>query len=398
MTESYLHFLWSLKRLPFHLFKTTEGKPITILSTGKYNSFESGPDFSNAHILYDTLRWAGHIEIHVKSSDWYFHHHHLDPAYNNVILHVVYEHDKEVWLNGSFLPTIELKSFIDRHHYAYWQRFLSFKKDIYCADFISSIDLFFFKAMMHRVLIDRLNRKGQHILSLYKQQGKVATLYSLIAQSFGKKTNSLPFELLTRRVPFSYLQDQNSQTQYDLLLHGSGIYHKEHISYLLSEKYSYILPLSPSLWRNKGIRPASFPKKRLIQFAQFISLCNLPKLASYCTVNEAQENLLPIFSQLTKQNNEAFSKQLINHLYINAFIPYYWAKSIELEDDIIKENLISFLEKIPRESNHIIEKWKKTKILPQNAYESQGLIELYNEHCLHKKCLNCQVGVKIMKR
>jgi hypothetical protein len=92
MKEKYLHFIWKNKRLPFHLMTTTAGKAIRVLNVGTYNT-ASGPDFFNGQIELDNVVYNGNIELHIKSSDWIAHKHQFDAAYDNVILHVVYEHD-----------------------------------------------------------------------------------------------------------------------------------------------------------------------------------------------------------------------------------------------------------------------------------------------------------------
>ena len=118
MNEKYLHFLWKMKRLPFPKLSLFDKKEFTILDFGTHNEFESGPDFQDASILYDDLKLFGSIELHINASDWYKHKHHLDKAYNNVILHVVFNNDKEVVQNGRIIPTIELKTHVDPKHYA----------------------------------------------------------------------------------------------------------------------------------------------------------------------------------------------------------------------------------------------------------------------------------------
>ncbi|MGY8926429.1 MAG: DUF2851 family protein, partial [Flavobacteriales bacterium] len=113
MTEDYLHFIWKNKRIPKFDFQLKEHQILTIIDVGEYNEHESGPDFKFGAIQFEGIKFYGHIEMHVKSSDWYKHNHHLDRAYDNVILHVVYENDKEVIQNGFKIPVIELKEIID---------------------------------------------------------------------------------------------------------------------------------------------------------------------------------------------------------------------------------------------------------------------------------------------
>ena len=106
MTEDYLHFLWNNKRILAPDLTLVNGNALTVLSFGNYNKYLKGPDFNFAAIELDGIKFYGPIEIHVKSSDWYAHKHHLDSNYNSVILHVVYEHDKEVVQDGRHLPVL----------------------------------------------------------------------------------------------------------------------------------------------------------------------------------------------------------------------------------------------------------------------------------------------------
>lgn len=74
----------------------------------------TGPDFFNAKIRINDQLCAGNVEIHIQSYDWYRHNHEKDPNYNNVILHVVWEDDIPVLRsNGSLVPTLELKEYIN---------------------------------------------------------------------------------------------------------------------------------------------------------------------------------------------------------------------------------------------------------------------------------------------
>src|ERR1035437_6727477 len=109
MTETLLHFIWKFKLWkPKNLFSIGE-TPLHILKCGEPNT-HAGPDFTNARIKLGDTEWAGNIEIHKKSSDWFVHNHQHDAAYDNVILHVVYEYDKEIYNSkNQVIPCLELK-------------------------------------------------------------------------------------------------------------------------------------------------------------------------------------------------------------------------------------------------------------------------------------------------
>ena len=109
MNEEFLHYLWKNKLIINEVF-TISGEPLTIIQTGSHN-IDSGPDFFNGRIKIGDTIWAGNIEIHVNASDWLNHHHQDDPAYDSIILHVVYNNDKPISRsNGELLPTFELKN------------------------------------------------------------------------------------------------------------------------------------------------------------------------------------------------------------------------------------------------------------------------------------------------
>ena len=97
---------------------TSKGKLITLISVGQHN-FNSGPDFFNAQLIIDDQLWAGSVEIHIKSSDWYLHGHEKDMNYDNVILHVVWEHDTEIFRkDNKSIPTLSLKNYVVKLYYA----------------------------------------------------------------------------------------------------------------------------------------------------------------------------------------------------------------------------------------------------------------------------------------
>lgn len=393
MTEAYIHFIWKLKRLPFHRLKTTQGKDVHILNNGIHNISESGPDFFNARMVLEKIEWAGQIEMHVKSSDWYRHGHHHDAAYNNVVLHVVYEHDCEVEVNGTPLPTIELKQLIDEEHYSQWEKFANAIKDIPCENSVNELDVIFLKTMMHRAVAERFNRKINQLLYLYDNMDNQSVLYHLIARAFGTKINAVPFELLTNQLPLAILKHLNRSMQKRLLLQTSGLYSDVKSDALQLVETQVI---QRELWKRKGLRPPSFPEKRVVQFAEFITHCDFELLAEYFSPKEAYNYISTLTAQLNKKQAGLVSEQLMHQILINALLPYFWFKSIREEDEQLQEYVFSFMEELKPEDNFILKKWRKIGVNANNAYESQALIELYNEYCSHKKCLNCQIGVKIL--
>lgn len=96
MKEDFLHYLWKFKKFDTSNLTTSNGEKLTIENSGSYLQLE-GPDFFNSQITIENQKWAGNVEIHLRSSDWYAHHHEQDSNYDSVILHVVWEHDVEIY-------------------------------------------------------------------------------------------------------------------------------------------------------------------------------------------------------------------------------------------------------------------------------------------------------------
>ena len=86
--ERLLHYVWKYKLYTTSALVTTDGCSVEVLDTGIQNG-DAGPDFFNAKIKIDGTLWVGSVEIHDRASDWLRHHHEVNKAYDNVILHVV---------------------------------------------------------------------------------------------------------------------------------------------------------------------------------------------------------------------------------------------------------------------------------------------------------------------
>jgi hypothetical protein len=317
--------------------------------------------------------------------------------YDNVILHVVYEYDKDIIINNSIIPTLVLKNFIDKQFYSNWRKIAFSIKDIACEDLHKKIDTIFFNAMLHRCINERYIRKKNIIKKENKYADFQSVLYKLIAQSFGTKVNVIPFELLTNNISINYLKGFTNKKQKNILIKASGLNNNYNDNCeIISGRLNSTL-----YWKRKGLRPQSFPEKRLLQFAEFASNCDFKLLSELDDPLEAFRYIKNLIKKINSKKNVFISNKFIDNLFINALLVFYYYK-IDINDESNNEkyfeSVFSILETIPAENNNIIKKWNKVGIIPDNAYQSQALIELYNEFCCKKKCLNCQIGTKILCR
>ncbi len=225
MDEDLLHFIWKFKLIkPKNLFSIGE-TPLQIINCGEHNT-HAGPDFTNARIKLGDTEWAGNIEIHKKSSDWFVHNHHTDSAYDNVILHVVYEYDKEIFNSKKQpIPCFELKEFIEEDLLQRYEHMYKNKQSIPCGKLFNQVPTIVKEPWLERMLIDRLEEKIQFIQELFEftKHNWDETLYLLLCKNFGFKINSDAFLQLGKSVPLhTLLKHANSIEQTEALLYGQG--------------------------------------------------------------------------------------------------------------------------------------------------------------------------------
>ena len=421
MNENYLHFLWKNKRLPFNNLTTIDGKKLEILHVGIHN-LDSGPDFFNGQIILDEIRHSGNIEMHMKSSDWNAHGHQFDPAYSNVILHVVYEHDQLIFIEGIPIPTVELKHVIDWEHFNWFSSYYKRTATILCEPFLKEIANVFVLNQIEQAFFQRMDRKKMELEHLY-QGGKMSfkeVLFHTISKAFGMKVNQLPFQELAVGIPFDKFMKANQKQKMAITFGVAGFLNEDKaIAYYeeLKEEWNfqrYKLKLESRnghSWKFKGCRPGGFPTQRLAQFATFVHEMNWDSEIWYLP---AKELLLMLQTQLMKPAHEYwmdhfdFGKEkkttatlsiaTANTIIINSIVPFLWWLSDCLSDDSYRNKAFEILGLLPPEKNEKINAWRYAGVKPANALESQGLIELANEFCLKKKCLECGIGNNVLKR
>jgi len=387
MTEEYLHQIWRDKRLPFHNLAPINTATLLVKSVGQYNENLKGPDFQFGHVQIDGIDFYGNIEIHVKSSDWYLHNHHSDRAYDNVILHVVYEYDKPVIQNGFLIPTIELKNHIDFSHYNNFVIKSLLKNEFPCGNMLKDLDPIYLESMKMKTFVERMNSKVKLLMQLNLSEESI--FYHLLATAFGTSINKQGFVELSEKVPYKQLRRLKSPKQKkQLLLVESGL-----IQDLRKNQHT-------NLWHFKGTRPKNFPTVRIKQFAHFVSCYDFD--TSFTLLN-SKDIKLEFYKMIDNFWNEDFcesqkiNKAFSNLLLINAVVPFLWFKSETLENETLKDKAIELLEQIPPETNKYLTKWKKYPVEVKNSFDSQSLLSLYRYYCSTKKCMTCSVGVKLLE-
>lgn len=423
MQEDFLHYIWQYKKFDVSAIKTSNNEAITILSVGQHN-FNSGPDFFNAQLKIENQTWAGNVEIHIKSSDWYVHNHETDAAYDNVILHVVWEHDTDIFRkDNAVIPTLELKRFIDKKALNNYQTLFSkSEKWINCENNFSNIDSFTIQNWLERLYFERLERKAYDINLLLKDSKNdwEAVLFKILAKNFGSKVNGEAFLSIAKSIDFSVVRKlQSKQIQLEALFFGQAnlldntiedFYSKQLIKeyQFLKQKFK-LSNSSVSQIQFFRLRPPNFPTIRLSQlanlynshqnlFSKIIETNTLDDFYSLFAVTTSPFwNTHYTFNKTSKHSKKVLTKPFVDLLLINTIIPlkfsYAKAQGKQIDDAIIK--LIS---EIKSEKNSVIEKFNSLKKISNSALQSQGLIQLKNEYCSKNKCLQCTIGSKLLNK
>ncbi|MGE5427935.1 MAG: DUF2851 family protein [Methylococcaceae bacterium] len=420
MKEEFLQFIWRHGLYQKEKLKTTDGQPLEILSGGQSN-YDSGPDFFNAKVKIGKTVWAGNIEIHQRSSHWYQHRHDSDAAYENVILHVVEADDKPVRVKNHALPTLLID--YQQALRSNYENLLKSRHWIACQERLSEVDPFILRFWFSSLMIERLESKTGEIVKLLEQNKNNwnETFYQLLARNFGMKTNALPFELLAKSLPLNILsKHKNDLFQTEALLFGqSGLLNEALLGddYFLSlrKEYSFLYKkyslsgIEAHLWKFMRLRPINFPTVRIAQLAGLIH--HSSALFSHILETEEMEELRKLFRmtaseywnshyRFNKPSEDNHPKTLgetaFNNLVINTIVPMLFVYGDQHLDQAMKDRALFMLEKLAPEENKIIRQWNESGIESRSAFETQALLQLKNSYCDQKKCLNCQLGAKII--
>ncbi len=385
MNEDYLQRIWSQSRIPSPKLRLADGTPLVIKHPGNHNTAHSGPDFKEACVLFDELEFHGAIEIHVNGSDWYKHKHHEDEAYNNVILHVVYNNDLQIIQNGFSVPTLELKDFIDFKHFQKSFKLARNEQSLPCKTSMNQIDTIYWSSMKTKALIRKFDDK----IANRHQMDAEELMYQLIAAIFGMGINSPAFRELAESLPWKSLKNLSATRRKQLILATSGCAQGD-FTMKTGQQFQ---------WHFKGTRPGNFPSVRIPQFARFVALADMSELIKIAESEELVPKFIAYCDKLADSSeDEILSKTLRYQLFINAFAPYLYWKAEQTKMEHYLEKALDLLASLPPESNTILHDWKKNGLGAQNAFDSQGLIALNRYYCSLKKCLSCEVGLKVLNR
>ena len=422
MKEDFLQYIWKHKLLKLSQLETTKKEKLVLINSGEHNH-NTGPDFFNSQIIIEEQRWAGNVEIHVKSSDWYIHGHEKDINYDSIILHVVWEHDIEIYTRENLVvPTLELKKYINKNILKNYKKLFSkSQKWINCENAISSVDPFIIDNWLERLYVERLEQKSeltQKMLDSSKNDWE-AVLIKVLFKNFGLKVNGDALLNLINSIDFSIIRkEKQSLVGLEALLFGQAGLLNEDIQdayyKTLQMEYNYLLKKHnlqanmKSQFQFFRLRPNNFPTIRIAQLAAllnqhqnlFSKIITTTKLKNYyklfdISISEFWKDHYS-FTATSRKTYKKLSKKFVDLLLINTIVPlkFIYLKYI---NELNEEELISTIKLIKPEKNTVIDGFKELNVECNNALNSQAILQLKNEYCEKNKCMQCAIGNDLLR-
>jgi len=417
MTEKLLQFIWQFQYFNRAQLQTSDGEKLDIIFPGKLNA-NQGPDFLNAKIRMGTTVFAGSVELHLKTSDWNRHRHTEDANYNNVILHVVLQHDK---LFQNPIPVLELQQRVPALLLDRYAQLMQEATFIPCAATIAQTRELTWLSWKERLVAERLQRKAALVLQHLQQTGFhwEETFWRLLARSFGVKVNADAFEELAQTLPVTILAKQRSSIhQLEALLLGQAnllnVTEADEYTKLLQREYQFLKtkyglkPIATPVHFLR-MRPGNFPTVRLAQLAMLVhtsthlfskvleetDVLNLKKGLQVTANDYWHYHYRP--AQATAYNAKKLGSSMADTLIINTIVPALFAYGLHHKQEVYKEKAMQWLQTLTAESNTITDTFVRLSVHNKTAYDSQALLELKQEYCDARRCLQFAVGNGLLK-
>lgn len=418
MHERLLQFIWQHRYYSAASLCTTAGDPLIIIRAGTFN-IHQGPDFQDALIrICDTL-WAGHIELHVRSSDWVRHGHQTDPRYANIILHVVWEDDLDL---THLFPVVELRQRVPKWLLNRYAALMEDLSPIPCSRQIQLITPLQWQSWKSRLMVERLQQKSEKVMACFEACGRdwEEIAWRQMAAGFGMPVNAAAFGELAMVLPLKVLLRQREQLmQLEALLLGqSGLLNgvaADEYSYNMQREYRYLrrkFRLSVSVIRLQllRMRPAGFPAVRLAQLAMllhtrgalFAWLLELPVSPGSIDALRVQASAYWDTHYLPGQSSAAckkrIGKQMAVNLLVNTVSPLLFAYGMHSGNSQLREKAVQWLECLPAENDRITRQYQSAGMVLESAACTQAVQQLFRQYCREKRCLECAVGNLLLGR
>lgn len=415
-------YIWKHRMLPRHLL-TTEGKTLRIISPGTLNR-NAGPDFIGARLRIGSEEWVGNVEVHVKASDWFAHHHDSDPAYDNVILHFVAINDRRIPdPSGGCIP--QLAYAIPEAFERLYGRLADKICEVKCESMLWILAPITVTSWMEALSVERMQQKANRILDELKHNGGdwQQTCFVAFARSLGFSLNSLPLEMLARSLPLNVAAKHSDDIfQLESLLFGqagmldSSIHIFDEYYQGLCREYSFLArkyglrPMNRGIWKFSRTRPQNFPTRRIALLARVLlgGFNMLSKILDKAATPLSARDMFDYrlegywsehsdFDKPAATNAIGLSEANIALLLINFVAPILYAYGASHGSPETAERGLDVWQALQPENNTYIRQWRNAGLPCRCASDSQALLQLRKEYCDRARCLDCRFGHALLR-
>ncbi|QQU03843.1 DUF2851 family protein [Myroides odoratus] len=427
MKEAFVQYVWEKQLFTTPCLQTIQKQEIRVIDPGQWSTL-AGPDFFNAQVSIDGQMWAGNVEIHLQSSDWFRHHHEQDSRYDNVILHVVWEYDTPVFNSrGEEIPTLVVATYVQPSILNQKERLFTPKATINCQSLLkeslSPIAWFKWKETLY---VERLEDKAIKIQLLLQETTNDwnQVLWCFLAKNFGLNINGDAFLSIAKALPIQILLKEGDELLHiEALLFGMAGFLKEDPEEIL-DRYYWDLVKRWKFYQQKyqlqernakelhffKLRPINFPTIRLAQLAYWFyhQKYNFAVLLQARDSKELKQLLQAdvspywqehyMFGKEGKRTTKRLSNTFQELVLLNTIIPmqYVFACHKGSIEDV--ERIVEMSRQLKMESNAITTLFQKEGVSLENAFDSQAMIQLNKNYCVMNKCLSCAVGLAILNK
>lgn len=395
---------------------------IEVLYPGEIN-WDGGPDFFNARLRIGSIVWAGNVEVHRKASEWLKHKHHLDPAYDSTILHVVVENDLPIYsrLTGAPLFTcvmdlrpVDLERATD---------YLQHEGALPCSERDLDPLPISWHSWSQSLFAKRIIAKAQRFISLYETSGSDlgTVLHLLLLRYLGSRVNNEAFEQVARSLPLRVIRKHTDRLPMleALYLGQAALLEDTPVdSYQedLAERYRFLrtkyqlTPAPRGEVRLLRLRPSAFPHRRLAYMAalrhrypllesELMRIANAHELQQLLDVPPSDYwQLHYTFGAEAEKALVSLSASTIDSLFLNVLIPFplldAYAHGVEPSAEALEEAWARASQLKP-EKNSITNRFAAIKLPQEHAAHSQAALELWDSLCSHRSCYLCPLGRKL---
>lgn len=435
LSEQQLTAIWRGRRFPQGALVTRAGVAVHVIFQGRAGR-GPGPDFRGAVIAGPSgLSLRGDVELHVRASSFHAHRHHADPAYANVILHVVFEDDTGADTplpGGGVAPVIALAPWVAKRseELQRWLEWPLLWREP-CHDAVQRLGVGGAQTALEAEGDRRFAAKTARFAATVRSSGLEQALYEGLLEALGYGGNAPPMLALARRLPWERLRERTAQPdlgerpsasfRFEALLLGSaGLLPSQRGHRGPVEPYAEQLErafavtglpaLAPGLWKLWGVRPANFPTRRIAAAAALLSALGEPsallRALAATTTNEAIAPFLSarasgywlhhhdLCAGASRMPPAYIGRSRAIEILANAVLPAARASG----DLALAQASRALFAKLPRPAVYGVTRYLEEALasdgvrVPVNARRAHGLLALNRDWCTQGGCGRCPLS------